>query len=164
MNSGYGLRTLTRESPRFAPLSYHGGAVWPHDTAIVVAGLARCGAHEAAASFIDGVLAASTAFEGRLPELYGGGQRDDGPLIPYPAACRPQAWSAASAVSFVQSLLGLVPDAPAGKLRVSPLHAPIIGPLDVRGLRIGAEDVAVRTDRSGNVVVDGPSWLQVKTG
>ena len=41
MSSGWGLRTLSARSGGFNPLSYHCGAVWPHDTAIAVWGLAR---------------------------------------------------------------------------------------------------------------------------
>ena len=40
MASGFGLRTLSSSSPRYSRLSYHGGSVWPHDTAIAVRGLA----------------------------------------------------------------------------------------------------------------------------
>ena len=43
MDSGFGLRTLSSDSPRFSRLSYHGGTVWPHDTAIAVRGLAADG-------------------------------------------------------------------------------------------------------------------------
>ena len=40
------------------------------------------------------------AFDYRLPELFGGDDRSAlGRPVPYPAACRPQAWSAAAAVT-----------------------------------------------------------------
>src|SRR6185436_1015651 len=32
--SGWGLRTLAADQPRFNPMSYHNGSVWPHDTAL----------------------------------------------------------------------------------------------------------------------------------
>ena len=50
MASGFGLRTLTSRSPRFSRLSYHGGSVWPHDTAVAVRGLARDGYVDQAAA------------------------------------------------------------------------------------------------------------------
>lgn len=94
LDSGLGLRTMAATDAGYAPLSYHCGSVWPHDTAIVVDGLARAGLGEAAAGLVEGLLAASVAFEQRLPELWSG----EGAPVPYPAACRPQAWSAAAAV------------------------------------------------------------------
>ena len=41
----------------------------------------------------------------RVPELHSGDPRSDTPVpTPYPAACRPQAWSAAAAVVCLQIL------------------------------------------------------------
>jgi len=59
MSSGYGLRTMSTESSGYWPLSYHGGSVWTHDTAIAVLGLARDGHDAVAAELIDGLLAFS---------------------------------------------------------------------------------------------------------
>ena len=42
-DSGWGLRTLAAGEARFNPMTYHNGSVWPHDTAICVAGMARYG-------------------------------------------------------------------------------------------------------------------------
>ncbi|WP_091184203.1 glycogen debranching N-terminal domain-containing protein [Microlunatus flavus] len=94
LDSGLGLRTMATTDVPYAPLSYHCGSVWPHDTAIVVDGLVRAGLGEAAEPLVQGLLAASVAFDQRLPELWSG----EGAPVPYPAACRPQAWSAAAAV------------------------------------------------------------------
>jgi N-terminal domain of (some) glycogen debranching enzymes/Amylo-alpha-1,6-glucosidase len=100
LDSGLGLRTMADTDAGYAPLSYHCGSVWPHDTAIVIAGLVRAGLAEYAGGLIDGLLRASMAFEQRLPELWSG----EGRPVPYPAACRPQAWSAASAVVVADAL------------------------------------------------------------
>ena len=78
----------------YAPLSYHCGSVWPHDTAIVIAGLIRSGLTSYATGLVDGMLRASVSFDQRLPELWSG----EGRPVPYPMACRPQAWSAAAVV------------------------------------------------------------------
>ena len=94
LDSGLGLRTMSTADGGYSPLSYHCGSVWPHDTAIVVRALAGAGLLEHAAGLIEGLLAASVAFDQRLPELWSG----EGRPVPYPAACRPQAWSAAAAV------------------------------------------------------------------
>nr|WP_245941655.1 glycogen debranching N-terminal domain-containing protein [Vallicoccus soli] len=150
MLSGYGVRTLASGSGGFAPLSYHGGSVWPHDTAIVLTGLARAGRSAEAALVVDALLAAGEAFDHRLPELFGGDARADVPRpVPYPAACRPQAWSAAAGVAVLGAVLGLRPDAPAGTLGVEPLAPSPVGALEVEGLRFGGEPVAVRLDRDG---------------
>ena len=94
LDSGLGLRTMSTDDAGYSPLSYHCGSVWPHDTAIVVAGLARAGLASYATGLVEGLLRASVAFDQRLPELYSG----EGRPVPYPASCRPQAWSAAAAV------------------------------------------------------------------
>ena len=100
LDSGLGLRTAAASDAGYAPLSYHCGSVWPHDTAVVIAGLVRAGLADYAAGLIEGLLRASVAFEQRLPELWSG----EGRPVPYPAACRPQAWSAASAVVVARAL------------------------------------------------------------
>ena len=85
---------MSTDDAGFSPLSYHCGTVWPHDTAIVIAGLDRSGHADLADGLAEGLLRASLAFDLRLPELWSG----EGRPVPYPAACRPQAWSAAAAV------------------------------------------------------------------
>jgi len=96
--SGFGLRTLSTTAAGYWPLSYHGGTVWAHDTAVVIAGLTRSGHHVEARALAEQLLAAAVAFDFRMPELHAG---DDASEVarpaPYPAACRPQAWSAAAA-------------------------------------------------------------------
>ncbi|GAA1703362.1 glycogen debranching N-terminal domain-containing protein [Microcella alkalica] len=136
MSSGYGLRTMSTESSGYWPLSYHGGSVWTHDTAIAVLGLARDGHETVAAQLIDGLLAAAEGFDYRVPELHSGDARAEvGVPVPYPAACRPQAWSAASAVAVLSAALRLSPDARGGAIA----HAPLPGfeGLRVAGLRLG---------------------------
>jgi glycogen debranching enzyme len=79
--------------------------VWTHDTAIAISGLAADGFRDEAARLSEGLLRAAVAFEYRMPELYGGDAADATPVpIPYPAACRPQAWSAAAAVAVWDAL------------------------------------------------------------
>ncbi|RKR76202.1 glycogen debranching N-terminal domain-containing protein [Frondihabitans australicus] len=105
MASGFGLRTMSTGSAGYWPLSYHGGSVWTHDTAIAVQGLALEGLHEAAAALAEGLLAAAPAFDYRMPELHSGDDARELPRpVPYPAACRPQAWSAAAAVAVWSAL------------------------------------------------------------
>ena len=101
LDSGLGLRTMSAADGAYSPLSYHCGSVWPHDTAIAILGLQRAGLTAYAEGLLEGLLRASVAFDQRLPELWSG----EGAPVPYPAACRPQAWSAAAAVA-VATVLG----------------------------------------------------------
>ncbi len=97
--SGWGLRTLGEGERRYNPVSYHNGSVWPHDTALFAAGLAAYGFHAEARTVRDALYALAAAQPDlRLPELVGGYVRDERPPVPYPVACRPQAWDAAALV------------------------------------------------------------------
>jgi len=103
--SGFGLRTLATSAAGYWPLAYHGGSVWPHDTAIAIMGLAQDGCREHAGILAEGLLRAAVAFEFRMPELYSGDPITEVPApLPYPAACRPQAWSAAAAIAVLDAL------------------------------------------------------------
>jgi glycogen debranching enzyme len=155
MSGGYGLRTMSTADRGFAPLSYHCGSVWTHDTAIVAAGLARSGFRAEAATLIDGLLAAGEAFDYRLPELHAGFGRDETSRpMPYPAACRPQAWSAAAAILLLQAELGLAADVPNGTVRVRPIR-----PIAVQGLRIAGHRIDIAAD---GAITGLPAGLSVE--
>ncbi|HWP58961.1 MAG TPA: glycogen debranching N-terminal domain-containing protein [Candidatus Acidoferrales bacterium] len=109
MFTGWGVRTLSAGERRYNPMSYHNGSVWPHDNALVAAGLARFGLRQSVLTILEGLLDASVHLHtGSLPELFCGFPRDVrlGP-VPYPVACHPQAWSAASVFMLVQGMLGM---------------------------------------------------------
>ena len=107
MASGYGIRTMSTAAAGYWPLSYHGGSVWTHDSAICAHGMARAGLREPARRVVEGLLAAAEGFGYRLPELHAGDASSASPLpTAYPAACRPQAWSAAAAVACREILRG----------------------------------------------------------
>ncbi len=102
LDSGFGLRTMSSDSAGYWPLSYHGGSVWTHDTAIAITGLARAGHHDVAASLAEGLLRAAESFGFRMPELHSGDPASSSARpVPYPASCRPQAWSAAAAIAVL---------------------------------------------------------------
>ncbi|ACZ30168.1 Amylo-alpha-16-glucosidase [Xylanimonas cellulosilytica DSM 15894] len=154
MSSGYGLRTLSTTSRGYWPLGYHRGTVWTHDTAIAVVGLAKAGLGAEAGVLARGLLEAAPHFAFQLPELYGGNEVGDGPgPLPYPAACHPQAWSAASAVAILTAALGLDP-APDGGLRATPPTPSAVGALDVDGLRVGGRSFRVRASADGAARVE----------
>ncbi len=113
--TGWGLRTLSPTAAAFNPLSYHNGSVWPHDTALVIAGAAALGRRDAVERLVDGSLDAAEHFGGRPPELFAGTDRADFPSpIDYPNSCAPQAWSSASILMNLRSGLGLEPPARPG--------------------------------------------------
>ncbi|MFK3980306.1 glycogen debranching N-terminal domain-containing protein [Micromonospora sp. NPDC050397] len=153
---GFGLRTMSSTDGGFSPLSYHCGSVWTHDTAIVIAGLAREGFTDPAAQLAEGLLSAAEAFDYRLPELFGGDDRATlGRPVPYPAACQPQAWAAAAAVVLLQVAVGLYPDVPAGTVRLRPLRGAPLGAVDARRLRVAGAPVDVSVDPTGTATITG---------
>ncbi|SDC67064.1 glycogen debranching N-terminal domain-containing protein [Microbacterium enclense] len=105
MSSGYGIRTMSSDAAGYWPLSYHGGSVWVHDTAIAAHGMLRAGLRDDARAVVDELLDAAEGFAYRVPELHAGDPRSHSSVpTPYPAACRPQAWSAAAAVVCLTAL------------------------------------------------------------
>ena len=161
--SGWGLRTLSSAAPRFNPLSYHGGSIWPHDTAIAVAGLARVGAVAQATQLMRGLVAAAPHFSQRLPELFAGEQRRPGlEPLPYPAACRPQAWAAGSALLMLRAALGLYPDLPHGRLVVRPLWPPPFQRLEVHDMPLGGGSLGIEVDSElGVTVTEAPDGIEI---
>ncbi|GAA4191679.1 glycogen debranching N-terminal domain-containing protein [Gryllotalpicola kribbensis] len=105
LSSGFGLRTMSTADAGYWPLSYHGGSVWAHDTAVAVLGLAREGFVDEARELADGLISAAVRLGYRMPELHSGDpfHGTESP-IPYPAACRPQAWSAAAAIAIAYAV------------------------------------------------------------
>jgi hypothetical protein len=57
--TGWGLRTLSQRAPRFNPMSYHNGSIWPHDNALVAAGFSRYGDTVRAAQVLTALFDAS---------------------------------------------------------------------------------------------------------
>ncbi len=153
MSSGWGLRTLAETSPGYNPLSYHCGSVWPHDTAIAVAGLARVGSDRAAGRLTRSLIDASATSGGRLPELFSGlGRGEIGEPVPYPASCSPQAWAAAATLLLVRSVLGLQPDLLAGRVSLRPRLPAGVSRLHL-DVPLGGRRLRVRIDH-GEVVAD----------
>ena len=136
MNAGWGVRTLGAEERAYDPMSYHCGSVWPHDSALVVDGLARYGATATAAGLVGGLLDAAEHHGWRLPELYAGyGSDEVAAPVPYPVACSPQAWSAAAPLQLLRTVLGIDPDVPSGTVTVGPPLMDVS--LRVEGVRLG---------------------------
>ncbi|WP_051499949.1 glycogen debranching N-terminal domain-containing protein [Nocardia sp. BMG51109] len=159
MDCGFGLRTLSSRMHRYNPMSYHNGSVWPHDTAIAVAGLLRYqhipGAAELAERLATGLIEAVLAFGGRPPELFCGFERDTFPSpVPYPTSCSPQAWSSAASLLLMRSFLGLEPDVPRRTLTVAPRLPARAGRVRLSELRLGPATVNIQA-KGTTVKVDG---------
>jgi glycogen debranching enzyme len=111
--SGWGVRTLAAREVRYNPMSYHNGSVWPHDNALIGAGLGRYALTTGSTKILEGFHHASSFLDlHRLPELFCGFQRRaaEGPTL-YPVACAPQAWAAGAVFMLLQGCLGLSIDA-----------------------------------------------------
>jgi glycogen debranching enzyme len=109
MFSGWGVRTLSADAPRFNPMSYHNGSVWPHDNALIALGLSQYGLKRGAASIFEGLFGAAEHMDMmRFPELFCGFPRRRGvaPTL-YPVACAPQAWASVVPFALLQACLGL---------------------------------------------------------
>ncbi len=168
MSSGWGLRTLSAAASRYNPLSYHNGSVWPHDNALIAAGLARYGLKDATAAIFDDTFAAATRTDGmRLPELYCGFQREPGHNpVRYPISCTPQAWAAGSVFMLLNALLGLEIDAAAGSVNLIRPRLPSgVDWLTIDGLRVGSETANITVRADGKRIVaeldGGPLTLTV---
>jgi glycogen debranching enzyme len=150
MFSGWGIRTMSKTAKAYNPMSYHNGSVWPHDNAMIGAGLKRYRQAGHLETLATALFEASLFFEGfRLPELFCGFHRvaGFGPTR-YPVSCSPQAWAAAAPLELLRSLLGVEIDAPGHSLA---LDAPSLPPwpewVELIGMRVGSARVDLRFRR-----------------
>jgi glycogen debranching enzyme len=154
-HSGWGVRTLADDEIPFNPMSYHNGSIWPHDTAICAAGLARYQERDSVVKLMSGMFEAAVRFNMRLPELFCGFMRAAGEApVAYPVACLPQAWSAGSVFMMMQACLGMRVDGWKGEVTVDRPRLPIgIDNLVIRNIAVGEARVNVIFERIGDRVV-----------
>ncbi|MBX5460633.1 MAG: amylo-alpha-1,6-glucosidase [Steroidobacteraceae bacterium] len=148
--SGWGVRTIAENELRYNPMGYHNGSVWPHDNAIIAAGVTTFPDKSLATRILAAQLDASTFFDAsRLPELFCGFRRRDGKApTSYPVACSPQAWAAGAVFMMIQACLGLTIDAPHSRVMLrSPCLPPGVDHITVRGLVVGEASVDVTVHR-----------------
>jgi glycogen debranching enzyme len=151
MFSGWGVRTLASSMGAYNPLSYHNGSVWPHDNAILAAGLLRYGYVEEAHRIILGIIDVAAMSGGRLPELFAGIARDDvGVPVSYPTSSSPQAWAAAAPLMFLRSLLRLDPGMRQQRVWCAPRLPEGMERLTIEGIPLAGRRVTVR--------VEGDDW------
>ena len=138
--SGWGIRTLASSEVRYNPMSYHNGSIWPHDNALIAAGLARYGFKQPVLRILTGLFDASLFIDlHRLPELFCGFPRylDQSPTA-YPVACSPQSWASAAVFLLLQSCLGLTIDAPNSQITFShPMLPHCLDTIEIKNLQVG---------------------------
>ncbi|HEX2850527.1 MAG TPA: glycogen debranching N-terminal domain-containing protein [Acidimicrobiales bacterium] len=162
MFGGWGVRTLAADTPGFNPVSYHCGSVWPHDNAICAAGLMRYGFADAANRVMSALLDVSTAFDGRLPELFAGVARSRLQTpAPYPTSCVPQAWAAASPLLFLRTMLRLDPWVPHGTVHVAPVLPDGVHRLRVEGIPLSGARVTIEVNGDEVTVTGLPDGLEL---
>ena len=141
MFSGWGVRTIASDAPRYNPMSYHDGSVWPHDNALIALGLGRYGLKRAANAIFEGLFEASCHMElMRFPELFCGFPRRRGtaPTL-YPVACQPQAWASAAPFALLEACLGVVCDHERREIQFhNPLLPRFMEEIQIRNLNLGS--------------------------
>ena len=152
MFSGWGIRTLSKASVAYNPMSYHNGSIWPHDNAFIGAGLKRYG-HAKAANRLATALfdIAVTVDDMRLPELFCGvTRRSPQRPVAYPVACSPQAWASGAPFLLLQAMLGISAMAPENTLLVKQPHLPPwLNTVELHNLRVGHSTISVVFRRQG---------------
>ena len=153
--SGWGIRTVARGEPRFNPMSYHNGSIWPHDNALIALGMARYEAKRPIETLFGGLFSAATYMDQRrLPELFCGFQRQrgHGPTL-YPVACSPQAWASATPFTLLEASLGLEFDPFAREIRLrNPRLPEFLDEVTLRDLQLASSSVDLRVRRHGHTV------------
>ncbi|HUZ66832.1 MAG TPA: amylo-alpha-1,6-glucosidase, partial [Beijerinckiaceae bacterium] len=154
-HSGWGVRTLARGEARYNPMSYHNGSVWPHDTALCVAGMARYGERDGVVRVMSDLFEAAVHSAMRLPELYCGFQRGPGESpVAYPVACLPQAWASGSLFMVLQACLGIRIDGFRGEVHIERPRLPIgIDQLTIKSIVVGSQQIDMTFHRVGAGVV-----------
>jgi glycogen debranching enzyme len=154
MFSGWGVRTLSKSAAAYNPMSYHNGSIWPHDNAIIGAGLKRYGFAKATNRLATAMFEmAVTVDDMRLPELFCGfTRRSPNRPVAYPVACSPQAWAAGAPFLLLQAMLGISADAPANTINVNKPHLPgWLNTVELHDLRVGDSTVSIVFQRQGEM-------------
>ncbi len=165
MFSGWGVRTLASDMGAYNPASYHNGSVWPHDNAIIQAGLMRCGFVTEAQRISTALLEAAEYSDGRLPELFCGFSRNVmSEPVPYPTACSPQAWAATSPILLVTSLMGYDTHVSRGGLWMDPALPDSYGDLHITNAPLAGGRITIDIARSVPSVKGLPEGIVFQRG
>ena len=154
MFSGWGIRTLSKSAAAYNPMSYHNGSVWPHDNALIAAGLKRYkfarSTNRVATALFDAAIHADYL---RLPELFCGfTRRTPNRPVSYPVACSPQAWAAGAPFLMLQAMLGISARAHENLLTVNEPHLPPwLNTVELRNLRVGKSRITLLFRRENDI-------------
>jgi glycogen debranching enzyme len=152
--SGWGVRTMSKAATSYNPMSYHNGTVWPHDNALIAAGLKRYGRIEETNRLVTALFeVAQYADYMRLPELFCGfTRRTPSPPVQYPVACSPQGWAAGTPFLLLQAMLGISALAHLNLLTVNKPHLPPwLNEVELRNLRVGDSTLSLAFRREGDM-------------
>ena len=165
MFSGWGVRTLATDMGAYNPASYHNGSVWPHDNAIIQAGLVRYGFVEEAQRISTALLDAAEYSGGRLPELFCGFSRDQfGEPVPYPTACSPQAWAATSPILLLTSLMRYDAHVSRGGVWMDPVLPESYGDLHITNAPMAGGRITIDIANSVPAVQGLPEGMKFHRG
>jgi glycogen debranching enzyme len=154
MFSGWGIRTMSKSAAAYNPMSYHNGSVWPHDNALIAAGLKRYkfarSTNRVATALFDAAIHADYL---RLPELFCGfTRRTPNRPVSYPVACSPQAWAAGAPFLMLQAMLGISARAHENLLTVNEPHLPPwLNTVELRNLRVGKSRITLLFRRENDI-------------
>lgn len=159
--TGWGIRTLGAQEKRFNPMSYHNGAIWPHDNSLIAYGLKKSGQTarfmRLAGALYDSALQMDLQ---RLPELFCGFDRveNESPTL-YPVSCSPQAWASGVVFLLMQSMLGLEINAVKKKIVFEdPNLPPYLDWLTIKELDLGR---GKRFSFTANRTSDGEATIEI---
>ncbi|BCW48021.1 hypothetical protein StoSoilB13_03630 [Arthrobacter sp. StoSoilB13] len=165
MFSGWGVRTLATDMGAYNPASYHNGSVWPHDNAIIAAGLLRYGFVEEAQRISTALLEAAEFSGGRLPELFCGFSRDQFAVpLPYPTACSPQAWAATTPILLVTGLMRYDAHVSQGGVWMDPVLPDSFGDVHITNAPMAGGRITIDISQSVPVVDGLPDHLTFHRG
>ncbi len=152
--AGWGIRTLSHAAAAYNPFDYQVGAIWPHDNALIVAGLRalRLRLARRSRSSPASIRRRRISIYYRLPELFAGFGQDRIPRRRSTTRSRAarRRGRRGACPFMLQSVLGLVPDAFARQLR-------IVRPACPTG-SIGSSSGACRSARAASIcATSGPA-------
>ena len=160
MFSGWGVRTLASDMGAYNPASYHNGSVWPHDNALIAAGLLRYGFVEEAQRIATALFEAAEFSGGRLPELFCGFDREQfREPVPYPTACSPQAWAATTPIQLITGLMRYDAHISLGGVWLDPVLPESYGDLHISNAPMGSGRITIDVVGSSSQVQGLPEGL-----
>ncbi len=153
MFNGWGVRTLSSQSPAYNPMGYHIGSVWPHDNSLIALGMRSQSLVKQSLRIVQGLIdmTISQPYQ-RPPELFCGYEHDGFTSpVQYPVACSPQAWATGTIFQLISIMVNFVPDAKNNQLRIiDPCLLNSINRLSIQNLRIGQTLLDLEFERYGD--------------